>query len=249
MIEQQIILTSLIVILTFFILRHYFIFYWCFMYDIPKIWNAKIEKPRLANLSLSYCLTCLSAWILISNNISGRLDVFITIVLILFFGLFYTMSLIIILSPLVNFSKKIQELTSGLFQDKFESLLASNPDKVDEFYIHFNNEYFLTNTEDFHSLIHLLPLKSKNKITWLYSGGKYKEKNKTNKKALYHFIGEIFSTEDKTFMEKVIVNYFQDSDGTSYTENNLSNTHSKWNTSNPVHLKEMSKKIRKFTNK
>ena len=180
MIVPQFVLIILFLILTFFICRHYFIFYWCVMYEIPKIWNSKIEKRRLANLSLSYPLTCISTWLLTSNNSSGRFGFFITIVLIVCFCLFYTMSLIIILSPLINISKKINELSRSLFQDKFDSIFVSVPNKETEFYNQFNNKYFSSSAENFHSLIKLKPLASREKIIWLYSEGNYREKNKNN---------------------------------------------------------------------
>ena len=180
MIEPQFFLIILFLILTFFILRHYFIFYWCVMYEIPKIWNVKIEKRRLANLSLSYPLTCISAWSLTSNNSSGRFGLFVTIILILCFGLFYVMSLIIILSPLINFSKKINELSRNLFQDKLDSIFVSVPNKENEFYNQFNKKYFSSSSQNFHSLIMLKRLTSEEKIIWLYSEGNVSSTDKCN---------------------------------------------------------------------
>ncbi|WP_139205264.1 hypothetical protein [Algibacter pectinivorans] len=155
------------------------------------------------------------------------------------------MSLIIILSTLINFSKKINELSRNLFQDKLDSIFVSVPNKETEFYNQFNNKYFSSSEENFNSLIKLNRLTSEEKIVWLYSEGNFKEKHKSNLKALYHFIGELFCTEDKMFIENVIVEYFQNKNGALYSKDKFSNTHSKWiNNKNPNHLSDMSESIK-----
>jgi len=249
MIQPSLILFNLLIVLTFFIFRHYFIFYWCYMYDIPKIWNAKVEKPRIANLSLLYPLTCISAWVLISNEDVGYFGLFLKIVLIVFFGLFYTTSLVIILTPLINFSKRVKNFTNEIFQDKYESFIFSQPEKEIEFYKRFNNEYFSTNPEDFSSFLNLLPLNSNQKITWLYSKGNRKSKKDNNLKALYHFVGEVFLTEDKTFIERTIISYFKNIDDSSYTKEALSNTFNKWQANNPKHLQNMTSELKSLSDK
>lgn len=244
----QAILNSLIILLTFFILRHYFIFYWCSMFDIPKVWNSKIEKPRLALLSLFYPITCISAWILIDSTITEDFFSLKIIVTILLFALFFTMSLIVILTPLLKFTKKVRNLSREIFQEKFQSVFISLPEKENEFFEQFNNDYFFTTKDNFHSFIHCLPLKQDERIIWLYSLGMRKNKNGSNLQALFHFISEIFSTQNKDFIEQVVKDYFQDEGGQSLSSRIQPSTYGNWKERSPVHLEKMSEKIKYLIN-